>query len=595
MNARNAFQQQKGPERNQQYTFNLSGTLLKERTSFSLSAGGASLYDSANIFAATTDGTRTAPVRRPSDRINFTGRLDHALNEVAHAARDVPAERQRSAQPRRRQLRSRPSAPSRGRRATACCASSESGPLATAWFGESRLQVRRTDTDVAAVARGADGSRARRLHVGRRAAGRRPAHAPRSSGPPTSTGRAAGTRCGSARCVEGGVFRSDNRTNYLGTYTFASLADYEAGIAVDLHAARRQSAGRVLALAGRALRPGRLARAQEPDAERRPAPGVPDPPRRRAGTSRRAAGLTWSPFKSGKTTVRAGGGIFYDWLEADVYEQTLRVDGVRQQDLVVRNPGLSRSVRAAGSSERPADQQVPAGRRAGHADAQHGEPRHLAAAVADRRAQREPDAHDRQQPAARAQHQRAARTACGPIAAFGNVTQVESTARVRGTQLHTGLNINVPARRMMIFANYSFVDQQNDADGPFSLPADSYDLAAEWGPAAGMPRHTASAVVNLPLPYRLPARPDHRRRDPARATTSPPAATTTATRCSTIGPPASAATAPSARASWDVAARLSYAFGFGERSRRRPGRRRPDGDHPARRRRGGAPATCSAA
>ena len=105
------------------------------------------------------------------------------------------------------------------------------------------------------------------------------------------------------------------------------------------------------------------------------------------------------------------------------------------------------------------------------------------------------------QPAARSEHQRAARTACVPMPAFGNVTQVESTARVRGTQVHTGLNINVPARRIMIFANYSFVDQKNDADGAFGLPADSYDLAAEWGPAAGIPRHTASAVVNLPLPY----------------------------------------------------------------------------------------------
>src|SRR5690606_18110191 len=50
-------------------------------------------------------------------------------------------------------------------------------------------------------------------------------------------------------------------------------------------------------------------------------------------------GLTWSPFQHGKTTVRAGGGIFYDWLDASAYEQTLRVDGRRQQELVIRNPG----------------------------------------------------------------------------------------------------------------------------------------------------------------------------------------------------------------------------------------------------------------
>ena len=72
-------------------------------------------------------------------------------------------------------------------------------------------------------------------------------------------------------------------------------------------------------------------------------------------------GLTWSPFKSGRTTVRAGGGIFYDWLEADVYEQTLRVDGVRQTDLVVRNPGYPDPF-DGGSVRGPADQQVPAGR-----------------------------------------------------------------------------------------------------------------------------------------------------------------------------------------------------------------------------------------
>ena len=68
LNARNAFAAEKGPEQTQQYKLNLSGTLLKERTSFSLSAGGASLYDSANIFAAVPGGPVSGAVRRPSDR-----------------------------------------------------------------------------------------------------------------------------------------------------------------------------------------------------------------------------------------------------------------------------------------------------------------------------------------------------------------------------------------------------------------------------------------------------------------------------------------------------------------------------------------------
>ena len=86
LNARNAFQPEKGPEQTQQYNFNLSGTLLKDRTSFSLAAGGASLYDSANVYAAVPGRARDGAVRRPSDRLNFNLRVDHALNK-AHTLR----------------------------------------------------------------------------------------------------------------------------------------------------------------------------------------------------------------------------------------------------------------------------------------------------------------------------------------------------------------------------------------------------------------------------------------------------------------------------------------------------------------------------
>ena len=49
-------------------------------------------------------------------------------------------------------------------------------------------------------------------------------------------------------------------------------------------------------------------------------------------------GVTWAPTASGQTTLRASTGIFYDWLPTGTYEQSLRVDGVRQQELNVFNP-----------------------------------------------------------------------------------------------------------------------------------------------------------------------------------------------------------------------------------------------------------------
>src|SRR6202011_750238 len=51
-------------------------------------------------------------------------------------------------------------------------------------------------------------------------------------------------------------------------------------------------------------------------------------------------GMTWAPFVSGQTTFRGSVGIFYDWLPTTTYEQALRVDGVRQQELNILNPSF---------------------------------------------------------------------------------------------------------------------------------------------------------------------------------------------------------------------------------------------------------------
>jgi hypothetical protein len=52
------------------------------------------------------------------------------------------------------------------------------------------------------------------------------------------------------------------------------------------------------------------------------------------------AGVTWAPFKSGKTTLRGSWGMFYDWLSTGTYAQTLQVDGFRQRELNIVNPSF---------------------------------------------------------------------------------------------------------------------------------------------------------------------------------------------------------------------------------------------------------------
>ncbi|MEO0248474.1 MAG: TonB-dependent receptor, partial [candidate division WOR-3 bacterium] len=49
-------------------------------------------------------------------------------------------------------------------------------------------------------------------------------------------------------------------------------------------------------------------------------------------------GIAWSPLKDRKTTVRAGGGLFFSRLSGGLYANTLRYDGVTQQSIVIRHP-----------------------------------------------------------------------------------------------------------------------------------------------------------------------------------------------------------------------------------------------------------------
>jgi hypothetical protein len=49
-------------------------------------------------------------------------------------------------------------------------------------------------------------------------------------------------------------------------------------------------------------------------------------------------GVTWAPFKNGKTTFRGSAGIFYDWMNQNTLEQVTRVDGLHQQQVNIFSP-----------------------------------------------------------------------------------------------------------------------------------------------------------------------------------------------------------------------------------------------------------------
>jgi hypothetical protein len=82
----------------------------------------------------------------------------------------------------------------------------------------------------------------------------------------------------------------------------------------------------------------------------------------------------------------------------------------------------------------------------------------------------------------------------------GPVTEIASIAGSAFDGLSLSLNHMDPARRIFVAANYLWSRSVNDADGPFSLPADGADLSAERGPEDGSARHQFMSLASVGLP-----------------------------------------------------------------------------------------------
>ena len=130
--------------------------------------------------------------------------------------------------------------------------------------------------------------------------------------------------------------RNIQENNYLGTYTFSSLADFEGGrpsIYNQLVGDPKVTFLSVrtgmyfqddIKLKGLTLSPGLRYSVQNLVNDR-----TAFEPR---------FGFTWSPRSNGGTVVRGSIGWFHGFIPENLYEQTLRIDGRRQREYIIRNP-----------------------------------------------------------------------------------------------------------------------------------------------------------------------------------------------------------------------------------------------------------------
>jgi hypothetical protein len=559
MNARNPFTPVKSDEQLRQYGMSLSGTIRPNRTSFSFNAGGTTQYTSPNLLAVLPDGSTTVDtLRTPVDMRNATVRLDHALNQD-HAIRFSLSRMERDTRNMGVggfNLLDRAYA---SESATTTLRLSENGPIGRRMFSESRVQLlwgsqsarsvleaptyRVLDAFTAGGAQQRGGQSRFDFEVASDLDYVRGAHSWRTG-----------------VLVEGGRYRSDDMTNYLGTYTFASLDDYRAGRPMsysrrigdpNLTYSRWQAgvyvqddwrAARSL-LVSAGLRAGFHSLT---DDQFNLSPRV---------------NLAWSPLRSGKLTVRSGYGYFYDWLSGDLYKQTLQVDGFRQQELNVLNPSFPEV-----PQEGPAtvtnqylwsnDLSLPVG--------------HRAFIGADRTLtpnQRVNISYNRSWGAGqlRGRNLNAPVDGVRPNPAFANILTLVSDAESRTESVNIGWNLTrLDWKQSFFFVNYTWTRAETNTTGAFAIPANGDNLATEWGPSMGDIRHRIGASFNMRPVANLSVALN------ARAQSGSPYNITTGRDDNGDGlfnDRPSGVTRNSARtaAQWDLGGRIGYSWGFGTR------------------------------
>jgi hypothetical protein len=81
----------------------------------------------------------------------------------------------------------------------------------------------------------------------------------------------------------------------------------------------------------------------------------------------------------------------------------------------------------------------------------------------------------------------------------GDVYQFESSGKQKMRQFNVGIR-NQFSRTLSLFASYGLMKVRNDSDGPFSFPADSYDLRSEYGAASFDVRHRFNLGGSVEVP-----------------------------------------------------------------------------------------------
>ncbi|HEX6163407.1 MAG TPA: carboxypeptidase regulatory-like domain-containing protein, partial [Vicinamibacterales bacterium] len=491
LNAKNHFADEKGAEQMRRYMVNFQGPIARGRTGLTVSFDGNSSYDSRTINAVSPSGAITGLAQTPTDAMNFSARVEHLVG----GANQLQLEYQRRQNDRSNIGVGDFDLPERAYatdNSTDTFRVRSTNVISKKVFSEFRFSLIDSTLSTSSLST----LPAIRVNEAFNGGGagqmgdRRAREIELAQNFDFTVGRRHSMRAGVL--FEAGWWDSNQRSNAFGTYTFTSLDAYRAGqpatysirIGDPVVEYSQVKAGWFLQDDFRPARTLQMSIGLRQE--------IQTQIDTRWNLAPRAA-FTWNATR--QTTIRGGYGIFYDWYDASLYEQTIRVDGNHQIDLIVQNPSFPVSdttgtrlpasiIRAAASLEQPIIQQ-----------ASIGLERPLAA-WADFRTDY---MWTRGTNTLRSVNVNAPVYGVRPEPSAGNITEIQSTGERASDRFTVAFNARYIPRRVLGMVMYQYTNSRNFADFATALPADSTNPDADWGPSAQDVRHRIFFNFNAPL------------------------------------------------------------------------------------------------
>ena len=491
LNARNHFADEKGAEQMRRYMVNFQGPIAKGRTGLTVSFDGNSSYDSRTINAIAPSGPVTGLAQTPTDAMNFSARVEHLVG----GANQLQLEYQRRQNDRGNigvgdfDLPERAYATDNSTDTFRVRSTSVIGKKV---FSEFRFSL--IDSTLSTLS--ASTAPTIRVNEAFTAGGagqmgdRHAREIELAQNFDFTIGRRHSMRAGVL--FEAGWWDSNQRSNAFGTYTFTSLDAYSAGLPATysirigdpLVEYSQMKAGWFLQDDFRPSRTLQMSLGLRQE--------IQTQIDTRWNLAPRAA-FTWNATR--QTTVRGGYGIFYDWYDSALYEQTIRVDGNHQVDVIVQNPSFPVAVdtgtrlpasiiRSAASLEQPMIQQASIG---------------LERPLAPWADFRTDYMWTRGTRTLRSINVNAPVNGLRPDPSVGNITEIQSTGERASDRVTVAFNARYIPRRIMGMVMYQFTNSRNFSDFATALPSDSTNPDADWGPSAQDVRHRIFFNFNAPL------------------------------------------------------------------------------------------------